>query len=224
MVRTLILSLAVAFSLAAAPAARAQSDQQQAVNDAVVVVQHLLSGSDPAAVQARSLLHDARAVLIVPTLVKGGFFFGAQGGTGVLLAKGSKGWSNPAFYAMGAASFGLQIGLEVSKVMLIIMNDRALKAIMSSEVKLGAEAGLAVATIGAGAEASTTAAGGADIVAVADSKGLFGGIAIEGGVLSPRDEWDADYYGHPVSVSDILIARKVSNKGAEELRKALRRF
>src|SRR4029077_7880821 len=143
-----ILMVAVAALALAIPQFARASDEQQVVEDSVVAVQHLSSGSGVAA-NARDLLHRARGVMIVPTLVKGGFIFGAQGGTGVLLSRDPKtrSWSYPAFYAMGAGSFGLQIGLEVSKIMLIIMNDKALNAIMKSEFKIGAEAGIAVVTL-----------------------------------------------------------------------------
>jgi lipid-binding SYLF domain-containing protein len=218
-----ILMVAVAALALAIPQFARASDEQQVVDDSVVAVQHLSSGSGVAA-NARDLLHRARGVMIIPTLVKGGFIFGAQGGTGVLLSRDPKtgSWSYPAFYAMGAGSFGLQIGLEVSKIMLIVMNDKALNAIMRAEFKIGAEAGIAVVTLGGGAEASTTAAGGADIYALAESAGLFGGIAIQGGIIKPRTEQDHVYYGPNVTAQDIVLRRAVKNPGAENLRAALR--
>ena len=76
---------------------------------------------------ARHNLRHARAVLIIPGLVKGGFIFGAEGGDGVLLARTRHGWSSPAFYSLGSASFGLQIGLEQAQLVMIIMTDRALR-------------------------------------------------------------------------------------------------
>ncbi len=217
------MAAAIAASLALGPFAWAGSnDQQQAVDDAVNVVQHIHNGTDDTSAKARDLIRKARAVLIVPDLVKGGFIFGAEGGAGVLLARDSKGdWTAPAFYKMGAASFGFQIGVEVSKLVLIIMDQKALDAVMRNELKLGAEAGLAIATLGASGEASTTTNAGADIYAIAESKGLFGGIAVQGGILNPRDSWDADYYGHKVTVGDILVRRVVSNPGASALRQAL---
>src|SRR5579885_3198510 len=157
-----ILMVAVAALALAFPQLARAASEQQTVDDAAVVVQHLNSNTGLAPA-ARDALRRSHGVMIIPALVKGGFIFGAQGGTGVLLSRDPKtgSWSYPAFYAMGAGSFGLQIGLEVSKIMLIIMNDKAMNAMMAAEFKLGAEAGIAVATLGGGAEASTTAAGGA---------------------------------------------------------------
>jgi lipid-binding SYLF domain-containing protein len=218
-----ILMVAVTALALAVPQLAMASDEQEVVDDAANAVQRLSTSSGLAA-NARDLLHRARGVMIVPTLVKGGFIFGAQGGTGVLLSRDPKtgSWSYPAFYAMGAGSFGLQIGLEVSKIMLLIMNDKALNAIMKSEFKIGAEAGIAVVTLGGGAEASTTAAGGADIYALAESAGLFGGIAIQGGIIKPRLQQDHAYYGPNVTAQDIVLRRTAKDPAAENLRNELR--
>ncbi|HKX10362.1 MAG TPA: lipid-binding SYLF domain-containing protein [Stellaceae bacterium] len=218
-----ILMVAVAALALAVPQFARAASEQQVVDDATNVVEHLSTSSGLAA-NARDLLHRARGVMIIPSLVKGGFIFGAQGGTGVLLSRDPKTgtWSYPAFYAMGAGSFGLQIGLEVSKIMLIIMNDRALNAVMAAEFKIGAEAGIAVVTLGGGAEASTTAAGGADIYALAESAGLFGGVAIQGGIVKPLVDEDHRYYGSNVTAQQIVLARAAKNAGAEKLRTALR--
>jgi lipid-binding SYLF domain-containing protein len=216
------MMVAVAALALAVPQFAWASDEQEVVDDAATAVQRLSTSAGVAA-NARDLLHRARGVMIIPTLVKGGFILGGQGGTGVLLSRDPKtgSWSYPAFYAMGAGSFGLQIGLEVSKIMLIIMNDKALNAVMKSEFKIGAEAGIAVVTLGGGAEASTTAAGGADIYALAESAGLFGGIAIQGGIIKPRVSQDHAYYGPNVTAQDIVLRRSAKNPAAEHLRSVL---
>ena len=219
-----LLSL-LAVGLLAVPGARAQSDQQQVVDEAVGVV-HSFHNPGNYTDNVRALVRHSRAILIVPNLVKAGFIFGAQGGQGVLLIHNRNGsWSYPAFYNLGAASFGFQAGVEVSKVVLIIMNDRALQlAITQAQLKLGAEAGLAIATLGAGAEGSVTTAG-ADIYALSNSKGLFGGIALQGGAIGPNQDWNAAYYGHPVSAEAIVYGRgRVRQPGASALRRALARL
>ena len=204
------------------PARAWANDQQDIVDEAYVMVRTVSTGSGAAA-NIRELLHRARGILMVPELVKGGFILGAQGGSGVLLVRDPKSnsWSPPAFYTMGAGSVGFQIGIEVSKIALIIMNDKALNAVMQDEFKIGAEAGLAIATLGAGAEASTTAHGGADIYAFAESKGLFGGIALQGGVMKPRPSYNAAYYGGNPGLADIVLQRKYSNPGARNLESML---
>ena len=113
----------LALGVLGAPLAHAQSDQQVTVNRAQFVVNDLRH--DRAFGTAPDLMHRARAVMIVPRLYKGGFFVGGEGGNGVLLThRAGGGWSEPAFYAIGSASFGLQIGLEQSEMVMFIMSRR----------------------------------------------------------------------------------------------------
>ena len=212
-----------ALALAAPQIAWAQvSSEQAAVDRAAAAIEQLRTGPG-APPNMGELLHKARGVMIFPELVKAGFFFGAQGGSGVLLSRDpvTNTWSYPAFYVFGAGSFGLQIGVELSKIVFIIMNDRALNALMSDEFKIGAEAGIAIVTIGAVAEASTTSAAGGDIYAFAQSMGLFGGIALQGGIIKPRVVYDHEYYGPTVRAEDIVLGLSARNPGADPLRNAL---
>ena len=208
----------------AAPARAAETSEQQKVIDAARTALEQLRTDNTMGESARNLIHKARAVLIVPRLVKAGFFLGGHGGSGVLLARSGAGWSSPCFYGMGGGSIGLQIGGEVSRVVLIIMSDKALDAVMKDEFKVGAAAGLTVVTLGASGEASTTANAGADIYAVAQSKGFYGGVALEGAIMSPRSAWNKEYYRREVSVQDIVVRNSVSNPGSAALRSALAKF
>jgi len=134
---------AVAAMVTALPA-RADSDTAELLHDANRVVTHMRH--DPAFKEARDMLDGARAVYIVPKLVKGGFIFGAEGGDGVLLRRTGHGWSSPKFYGMGSGSFGLQIGLEQAELVFIINSDRALRGIEGGNFKIGANAGVTVVT------------------------------------------------------------------------------
>ena len=155
----LAAATALAVAVFAAPAAQA-SDKSDLLHDANRTVDALKH--DPAFGTARTMLQNARAVYIVPKLVKGGFIFGAEGGDGVLLHRTGHGWSTPKFYGMGSASFGLQAGLEQAELVFIINSDRALRGIEHGELKLGAGAGLTVVNLSSGAEGATTVNGGAD--------------------------------------------------------------
>jgi len=222
MMPRLTAMLAFALALAAAPLARAASDQQLLVDAANLTIETIHASQDPVAGKARELMRRARAVLIVPALVKGGFFVGAQGGNALLVPRDAAGnWGYPGFYVMAAASFGLQMGVEVSQVVLIIMSDKALAAITRNEFKIGAEAGLAIATLGAGAEANTTSNVGPDIYGFSIAKGLYGGIAVSGGLIHPRDGWARAYYGAKVSSGAVVHRGGASNPGADALRAAL---
>lgn len=217
MIRIVLLA---AFMLAIAPAARAASDEQSLVEHAKITVDDMRS--DPSFGNSTELLKRAKAVMIVPQLVKGGFFIGGEGGSGVLLAKSATGtWSYPAFYTVGAASFGLQIGVEEAQLVFFVMSDKALKAWMKNEVKLGAKAGLTVLVVGSNAEAAATTNARVDVIAWAKSKGAYAGITLEGSLIKPRASYNTAYYGKKVTAQEIVLKDAAANPGADALRSAL---
>ena len=216
-----MLSTILSLGVLGAPLARAQSDQQVVVNRAQFVINDLRHDKEFG--NARVLLHRARAVMIVPRLYKGGFFVGGEGGNGVLLThRAGGGWSEPAFYAIGSASFGLQIGLEQSEMVMFIMSQKALDALMRDQFKFGADAGLAVVTLGSNVEAATTAAAGADIVVWASLSGAYAGITLNGSVVKPQFDADRAYYGPGVTQRDILFRGTVANPHTSALLRTLR--
>ncbi len=212
---------AVAAMLMTSPAAMAaatNADQKILVDQAERTVEHMRS--DPAFGPARDMLNRSRAVLIIPSLVKGGFIFGAEGGNGVLMRRTGTNWSEPAFYSLGSASFGLQAGLEKAEIAMMIMSDKALRAIEDGDLKLGAGAGITVVTLSGGAEAATAANLSGDIIVWTSATGLYGGLTLNGSVIQPRAEWNEKFYGKPTSVGEIL-AGKAHNPEANELRAQL---
>ena len=196
------------------------SDQVALLADAAATVDHMKS--DPAFGPSRDLLRQARAVLIIPALVKAGFVFGGEGGDGVLLERHGGSWSQPAFYTMGSASFGFQIGLEKAQLVMFIMSNKALRAVERSKFKFGGGAGLTVATVGANAEGATSGNFTGDIIVWASSQGLYGGLTLNGSVLAAKDDWNMAFYGRRVSVREILSG-KVSNPNTSRLRGTLAR-
>ena len=160
----------------------------------------------------RDLLKQAKGVLIVPQMLKGAFVVGASGGSGVLLVRDDKTgrWVGPAFYTIGGASFGLQIGGEASEVVLLVMSHRGITTLLTNSFKLGADVGIAAGPVGAGVAASTANLS-ADILTFSRSKGLYGGISVDGAVVATRGEWNDAYYGKHVTPTDILVAREVHN-------------
>jgi len=218
------LALAVTLAVVAwqtAPAGAAgASDQQQLVERAKVTVDELRR--DPSFGNSKQLLAKAKAVMVVPELVKAGFFFGGEGGTGVMLARRGEGdWTDPAFYILGSASFGLQIGVEDAEVVFFVMSQRALDAWMRNEFRLGAKAGLTVLVLGSNAEASATTNARVDVIAWARAKGAYAGLTLEGSLIRPRNEWNDAYYGRRVSPREIVIDGVVNNPHAAPLREAL---
>ncbi len=177
--------------------------------------------ADPDMGWVRSNLKKAKAILIIPASYKGGFIFGAEGGTGVLLARDEKTgkWSYPAFYSMGSISFGLQIGGKVSEIILLVMTDRGKDALLSPSFKLGADISVAAGPVGVGAEAKTF-----DVLAFARSKGAFGGVSVSGAVITARNSMNEIYYGKKVRPVDILYLHTVSNNQATRLIAALNKY
>ena len=176
--------------------------------------------ADPNMEWFRNNVGQARGVFIVPQMLRGGFFIGGSGGRGVLLAQdpATAEWSGPAFYSMGSVSFGLQIGADASEIILLIMTDRGLNAMLSTNFKLGADVAVAAGPVGASAKAQTT-----DILAFGRSQGIYGGLSVEGAAISPLYNWNRLYYGEPVQIFDILISRKWTNRHADPLRQLLPR-
>lgn len=165
----------------------------------------------------RNLLKNAQGVFIAPQVLKGAFIFGASGGSGVLLARDREGkWTGPAFYTLGEGSFGLQIGGEASEIVLLVMTQRGVTALLSDSVKLGVDIGVAVGPVGMGADASTANLS-ADIITFSKSKGLYGGISLEGAVVVTRGDWNSAYYGRSVKPTDILVRKSVSSTHAQAL-------
>jgi SH3 domain-containing YSC84-like protein 1 len=219
-VRKFAMAAIGALGLFAAPLAQAATDQQNLVERARMTVDDLKRDREFG--NARDLLKNAKGVMIIPKLVKGGFFFGGEGGEGMLLTRnGQNEWSHPAFYTMASASFGLQIGLEESELVLFVMSDRALNDFMSDEFKIGAQAGLAIVTLGSEAEASTTTNMHADIIVWSSATGAYAGLTLNGSLIKPRDSWNEAYYGHAESVRNIVSKRAVQNPGAAGLRQEL---
>jgi lipid-binding SYLF domain-containing protein len=161
-------------------------------------------------------LKDVKGLLIYPQVLKAGFFLGGSGGTGVLIARDDKTgeWSQPAFYTLGAVSFGLQFGGEASETIVMVMTQKALDSLFTSRLKLGADASVAAGPVGAGAKANVTA----DFISFSMAKGLFVGVSLEGAVVSVRDSLNEAYYGKPVSPVEIIVQKAVSNKGSADLR------
>jgi len=212
----LLLALAVLSPLPAV----AQVDQQKLVNSAQTTVERLRSDPQYDELWA-PLLQSARAVLIIPDLIKAGFILGGEYGMGVMLLRRTDGsWSSPAFYTLTAGSFGFQAGLQDAEVLFTIMSERALQAVMANAVKFSADLGLAIMVLGGGIEAATTTSFGADIYAFSRAVGLFGGGSLEGAVIKPRSTWNAAYYGEAVTPDEILMGRQ-TNPQADGLRQTL---
>jgi len=156
-------------------------------------------------------------MVIIPRSLRGGFIFGASGGNAVMVARNDDGsWSEPTFFTIGSLSFGLQIGGEASEIVLLVMTKRGVEQMLSTSVKLGADLTLAAGPIGGGGKAQTV-----DVLAFARSRGLYGGISLEGAILKARHSWNRDYYGADVSPVDIIYRQTVAHPQSALLQNAV---
>ena len=170
----------------------------------------------------REALKDAHGIVVFPGVVKGAFIFGAEGGNGVLLARDTTGkWGYPAFYTMGAGSFGLQIGAEASEIVLVLRTLEALQAVVKHQGKLGGDIQMTMGQVGAGLEAATTTNVGADIVGFTHGAGLYLGVSLEGAVIARRNDLNEAYYGQGATPQTIVFESRFANLQADPLRLSL---
>lgn len=160
-------------------------------------------------------LRDAKAVMIAPDIRKAGLVVGVSTGRAVLLARdpATGEFSGPAFYRISSASVGFQAGIEQSEVVMLIMTEKGLNALLSPQLKFGADASIAAGPVGTGAERSITT----DVVAFSKDTGIYGGVNLSGTVVTVNHEWNKDYYGKTATPTDILIRHSVSNPDARRL-------
>ena len=126
---------------------------------------------------------------------------------------GSGKWVGPAFYTLATASVGFQAGLAASEMVTLVMTVKGMNSLLSNSFKLGGDASIAAGPVGAGAKSDVVA----DMIAFSRSKGVYGGLNLDGTVVSTNDDWNKAYFGKPVLPPDILIKASVSNKGAAPL-------
>jgi lipid-binding SYLF domain-containing protein len=212
-------ALALAATFSSLPARADDATEAKALVDKATATVNVFA-KDPEHASLHALLGKAKAVLVYPQIIEGGFVIGGSGGTGVLLVRdpATGNFSEPAFYTMGGISIGLLAGGQAAEVMLLVNTQKALDSMLSTKVKLGAGVSVAVGPKGAGQAASITA----DIISYARAKGAYASMALDGQVIDVRDKLNAAYYGKPSSPADILVKKSVSNPGSAPLQAALK--
>ncbi len=199
--------------------AASQSKQQKVVDDAVQVLKNF--STDENGSFFRKTLQDAKAVLIVPVMFKGGIILGGSTGEGALLFHNeeSNTWSYPVFYSISSISFGLLAGLETSQLILVVMTQKGVEALQDTSFQLGFDITAAAGPYGAGAKAAT-----ADILSYAKSKGIYGGVSLEGAKISVLPGWNRRYYQKTVSPADFIKSDAIANNSADPLREAIEKL
>jgi len=217
----LIIACALAGANICAPAARArQSEQRQrtaAQPTSTASPKQQKDASKKAASASRvfeeimgtpersipkELLDKAEAVAVFPGMLKAGFVVGGRGGSGVISRRVTGGWSVPAFFKMGGASVGLQIGASKTDLVLLFMNQDALKGLLEDKFEMGGEASAAAGPVGRAASATTNLTLDAGILSYSRSKGLFAGLELKGAVINPDNNLNEALYG--LKARDVL--------------------
>ena len=189
----------------AAGAVYAANKEQKRLENCGVVMQEVINVPDNI---PQELLEKAECVIVIPSVRKLAFGVGASYGRGAMVCRTGEHfrgpWGSPAMYALEGGSIGFQIGGEATDLILLVMNDRGMESILSSKVKLGADASVAAGPKGRDASADTDAWMRAEILSYSRSRGLFAGISLEGSTLRPDDEASEQVYGHAIKAKDIV--------------------
>jgi lipid-binding SYLF domain-containing protein len=225
---TLLTSALLAGLVCAAPTARAEGEKARRAetpSNAVLLAKVVPSKDDTKAEAAKKaadaakvfreimgapdkgipkdLLDSAEAVGVFPGILKAGFIFGARGGSGLISRRVPGGWSAPAFFHLGGGDWGAQIGAEKIDLVMLFMNEGAVKSLLSDKFEVGAEASATAGPVGRTASASTTPTAGAGILTYSRTKGLFAGLELKGAVIKPDNDLNMAEYG--MKASDILM-------------------
>jgi len=189
-----------------------QEKEDTRLKDSYTVLKEILGTPDKGI--PKDLLNKSVCVVIYPSVKKAAFIVGGSYGKGAMVCRSgpefSGPWSAPAMFALEGGSFGLQIGGEATDFVLLIMNEKGAQSIMSSKVKLGADASAAAGPVGRTASAETDVALNAEILSYSRAKGVFGGISLAGSTMRSDDGANKTLYGKQLSAREILREGKVS--------------
>ena len=204
MKRHLVLVLSLAALLGnLAWAGSAREDSTERLQNSADVLKEIASAPDKGIPE--EVLHDAKCVVVVPHLVKGGFIFGAKHGRGVAVCRTGEGWSAPAFVSVGGGSWGLQIGAEGVDLVMLVMNDSGLRHLLSSKFEITGEGSAAAGPVGRHASAGTDWKLNTELLTYSRSRGVFAGLTLEGAVMEQDADSTTAVYGSNLPFKKILL-------------------
>jgi SH3 domain-containing YSC84-like protein 1 len=170
------------------------TDRVQAAADVLDEIQNTPDKGIP-----QDILNSAECVAVVPSMLKGGFIFGAKYGRGLASCRTPKGWSAPAFFKIEGGSFGFQIGGQAVDLIMLIMNDNGMRSLLSSKFELGADASVAAGPVGRLAEGDTDWKMRAEVLTYSRARGVFAGVTLNGAVVKQDKDSTREFYGHMVT-------------------------
>jgi len=208
-----IVALALLLAVSAFAEDKDDKDKKEVdrLNDSAVVLKEILGMPEGI---PKDLLNKSVCVVVYPSVKKAAFIVGASYGRGVITCRTGQEfnghWSAPAMFALEGGSFGFQIGAQATDFVLLIMNDSGANSVMSSKVKLGADASAAAGPVGRDTSAETDVVMKAEILSYSRAKGLFAGISLEGSTLRADDGANKAIYGKELSAKEIVREGKVT--------------
>jgi SH3 domain-containing YSC84-like protein 1 len=167
------------------------------------------------------VLDNAKCVLVVPHLIKGGFIFGGKHGRGIATCRTSNGWSAPAFISVGGGSWGLQIGVEGVDLVMLVMNEQGFQHLLSSKFALTGEGSVAAGPVGRHASAGTDWKMDTEMLTYSRSKGVFAGLTLEGAVVQQDDDSTRAIYHKKLPFRTVLSGKTATPEVAAEFMKAV---
>ncbi len=195
------------------------------IHEAKQVLSEIMASPDESIPE--ELLAKCQAIAIYPNVIKGGFIFGARFGKGVVLKKDERTgqWGPVAFSTIGGGSWGLQIGGQMTDLIFVVMNARGVSGLLNTNFTLGADASVAAGPVGRNSQVATDLSLRAGILSYSRSRGLFGGVALDGAMVTQDNNSNALYYGTPVTSKDILLGNAVKvQPSSKELVDALNEY
>jgi lipid-binding SYLF domain-containing protein len=157
----------------------------------------------------QDILNKAYCVVVLPSVLKAAFIVGASYGRGVMTCRSGANfegpWGAPTMMALEGGSVGFQIGGEATDFVLLLMSDRSAKGILTSKVKLGADASAAAGPKGRTASAATDATMRAEILSYSRARGAFAGVSLEGSTLRPDNDANTKLYGKEVNAEAVVL-------------------
>ena len=217
-----LLALLLAFAFLPTAFAHNQKEQER-VKESGEVLKEILNIPDDI---PQDLLDKAECLVVLPSVKKGAFGIGGSFGRGVMICRSGQHytglWGPPAMYALEGVNIGFQLGGEATDFVLLVMNPKGARSLLSSKVKLGANASAAAGPKGRSGEAATDVVMNAEILSYSRAKGLFAGISLEGSTLRSDGGANEKLYGQKLSAKDIIGMGKVKTPAcAQELRALL---
>ena len=201
----------VSMILAISPVSADTKDEEERLDNCSRVLKEILNIPDGI---PQGLLDKAECLIAFPSVKKFALGFGGSYGKGAMVCRSGedfKGpWGPPAMYRLEGASIGFQLGGSATDFLLLVMNDKGADSLLSSKVKLGADAIAAAGPKGRASEAATDAYMGAEILSYSRSKGLFAGVSLKGSTLRQDSGANEDLYGQKISAREIVLEQKVS--------------